>query len=106
MLFIFILMSDHVEAAKYRVMGSDYVGVFATATDDFVFTGANLTGNIKAMLAKTLDARHIDMTVSASDLVGIFSRANSNGMLLSNLAMDYELHKLRAELKDMNIEIF
>ena len=40
------------EAAKYKIMGSDYIGVFATATDDFVFVGTGLTKNSKDMIAK------------------------------------------------------
>ncbi len=93
------------EAAKYRIMGSDYVGVFATATDDFVFAGAGLTKNGKDMLAATLGVRCVDVTVSGSDLIGIFSRANSNGIVLSNLVLDEEVEGLKGMDLDVNISV-
>jgi translation initiation factor 6 len=89
------------EAAKYRIMGSDYVGVFASATDDFVFAGAGLTKNSKDMLASVLDVKCIEFNVSGSDLVGLFSRANSNGIVLSNITLDEEI----AGLKKMDLGI-
>ncbi len=89
------------EAAKYKIFGSDYVGVFATATDDFLFAGAGLTGNVKSMVANTLGVRCIDLKISGTDLVGLFVRANSNGLLVSVMAEDYEVDAL----KKMGLEI-
>lgn len=91
------------EAAKYNIMGSDYVGVFATATDEFLFAGAGLTSNGKEMIAKVLDVKCIDLKVSGSDLVGLFARANSNGIVLSNLIIDTEAEDLKREGLDINI---
>jgi translation initiation factor 6 len=93
------------EAAKYRVFGSDHIGVFATATDDLLFSGAGLTKNSKDMLAKVLGVRCIEMTVWGSDLVGLFSRANSNGMVLSNLMLEHEIESLKKMDLDINISV-
>ncbi len=93
------------EAAKYKIMGSDYVAVFATATDDFVFVGANLTKNSKDMLSKVLEVKPIEFTISGSDLLGIFSRANSNGIVLSNLTLDQEVEMLKGLGLGINIEV-
>ncbi|MDE1870765.1 MAG: translation initiation factor IF-6 [Candidatus Micrarchaeota archaeon] len=91
------------EAAKYNIMGSDYIGVFATATDDFLFAGAGLTGNSKEMMAKVLGVRCIDLKVSGSDLIGLFARANSNGIIISNLAIDNEVSGLKNAGLDINV---
>lgn len=93
------------EAAKYSIMGSDYVGVFATATDDFVFVGAGLTKNSKDVVCKILQARCIDATISGSDLVGLFARANSNGILLSNLALSHEVEAIKRLDLGINVDV-
>ncbi len=93
------------EAAKYGIMGSDYVAVFATATDDFVFAGSNLTSNSKEMLAKVLGVKCVETSISGSDLVGLFARANSNGILLSNLSLDHEIENLRKMNLGINISV-
>jgi len=92
------------EAAKYKIMGSDYVGVFATASDKYVFAGAGLTKNSKDMAASILGVKCIEFSISGSDLIGLFSRANSKGMLLSNITLDHELDILKKLKLDMNID--
>ena len=89
------------EAVKYRIAGSDYVGVFATATDDFLFFGGGITQNGKKFLSEALGVKGIDLFVSNSSLVGLFARANSNGIVLSNLILDEEVKAL----KEMNLGI-
>jgi len=93
------------EAAKYKIMGSDYVGVFATATDEFVFVGTGLTKNSKDMLTSVLGVRCIEFNVSGSDLIGLFSRANSNGIVLSNITLENELESLKKMDLGINVGI-
>ncbi len=83
------------EAAKYRVLGSDYIGVFCTTSDDMVLVGTRLTSNVKDKMSSLLEARVVDMSISGSDLIGVFSRANSNGVIVSNLILDNELDALK-----------
>lgn len=93
------------EAAKYRILGSDYIGVFATATEDFVFVGSNLSPGNKKMLSDSLKTRHVDLQISGSNLTGLFSKANSRGILLSNIVLDYELDELKKQKLDLKIGI-
>jgi translation initiation factor 6 len=93
------------EAAKYKIMGSDYVGVFATASDNFVFAGSGLTKNSKDMLAQVLQVKCVEFTVSGSDLVGLFTRANSKGIVLSNLTLDHEIDTLKKLELGINIGV-
>ncbi|MGI0100204.1 MAG: translation initiation factor IF-6 [Candidatus Micrarchaeaceae archaeon] len=92
------------EAAKYRILGSDYIGVFATATDDLLLAGTNVTKNGKDMISKVLGVECIDLTVSGSDLIGLYCRANSNGIIVSNLAIDYEVEGLK-KIVDINVSV-
>lgn len=93
------------EAAKYRVLGSDYIGVFATANDEFVFVGENLPENSKKIFAESLKAKQVDLQISGSNLTGLFSRANSNGILISNIIENYELENLKRQKLNINIGV-
>lgn len=83
------------EAAKCRIMGSDYVGVFATATDKYLFACPAINQHNRQMVSEKLGAKCIELRLSGSDLVGLFSKANSNGIILSNLTLDQEVEALK-----------
>lgn len=93
------------QVVKCKIKGSDYVGVFATATDRYVFAGQGLSQRNGRMLAETLKAEVVEFSISGSDLVGLFSRANSNGIVLSNLITDEELERVKRMHLDLNIEV-
>jgi translation initiation factor 6 len=92
-------------AAKYVIRGSDCVGAFATATDNYVFAGSDLTKGNKDTLSEVLKARCIELSIADSNLIGIFARANSNGMLISNLATDREFAYIKKLDLDMEIRV-
>ena len=92
-------------SVKYNIKGSGYVGVFATATESLVFAGTGLTENNKNIMSEILGVRVVEMSVSGSDLVGLFTRANSNGMVVSSLMMDDEVEALRRAEPGINIGV-
>ncbi len=87
----------------YRVKNSEYVGVFATASDRYVFLGSGLEEKDKRLISETLGVEPVSLSISSSDLIGLFARANSNGILLSNLVEDRELEKLKGLSLGINI---
>ena len=93
------------ESAKYNIKGSGYIGVFATATDSFVFACGVLTENNRKFLSEILGVRCIEMSVSGSDLAGLFARANSNGIVVSSLMMDEEVEALKSMQLGINIGV-
>jgi translation initiation factor 6 len=93
------------DAAKLRLKGSDYTGVFATATDDLIFAPRNLTVKEHDVLFNTLKADIIELSLGESNLIGLFAKANSNGIVLSNLTTDEELRLLKAEARELNVGI-
>ncbi|MDE1869274.1 MAG: translation initiation factor IF-6 [Candidatus Micrarchaeota archaeon] len=93
------------DAAKFRIGGSDFVGVFATSSDRFVFAGRGLTSGSKKLLSDTLKVKLHEVSISGSDLVGLFSRTNSNGIILSNLVLEHELHAIKALNLDMKMGV-
>ena len=47
----------------------------------------------------------IETTIAESGLVGLFSRANSNGIILSNLATSAEVERLKKAATGINVEV-
>ncbi|MCL5423904.1 MAG: hypothetical protein M1385_02360 [Candidatus Marsarchaeota archaeon] len=92
-------------AARYIIDGSDFIGAFACPTDRNVFVGKNITNGNKKVISETLNASTIDITIGGSNLVGIFMRANSKGMLLSNLTTENEIHILKEAKLNMKMSI-
>ena len=92
-------------AAKYAINGSDCVGAFALATDKYVFVGRSATEGSKKFLSTMLGVEAIDMSIGGMDFIGVLARANSNGMLVSNLATDREMDAIRGMKLGINIEV-
>ncbi len=93
------------DAAKCRIRGSDYAGVFCTASDKLVFVPHNLTKKEHDILHSTLHVDLIEVSLAESTLIGLFSRANSNGIIVSNLATDEEVRALKAKVPGTNVEV-
>jgi translation initiation factor 6 len=91
-------------AIKYNLRGTDYIGVFAIATDRYLFAGTNLTTASREIVSKAVGVECIAISISASDMVGIFARANSNGIIVSNITEDRELDALRELCPDITVE--
>ncbi len=92
-------------AARYIIDGSEFIGAFASPTDHHVFVGRNITNGNKKMITDTLNVKTVDMTIGGSNLVGIFMRANSKGVLLSNLTTDNELDMLKRASLNIKISV-
>ncbi len=93
------------EAAKCAINGSDYIGVFATASDKYVFLGHSVRDRAKHILEATLKVTPITLSVSSTDMIGLFMKANSNGIIVSNLMEDHELAALKHHNTGLNIAV-
>ncbi len=92
-------------AAKYAINGSDCVGAFALATDNYVFAGSGITEGSKKFLASMLRVEVRSISIGGMDFVGVLARANSNGMLISNLATEREIEAIKGMRLGMNVEV-
>jgi len=93
------------DAAVLRLKGSDYTGVFCTASDGIVFAPHNLTKKEHDILFSTLKADIVEVGLGESNLIGLFSKANSNGIILSNLTLQEEFNAIKAEARELNVGI-
>ncbi len=90
-------------AAKAMIKGSDYIGVFATASDKHVFFGNGIERRARETIIATLKVIPVELSIFATDMVGLFIRANSTGIMVSNLMDEHELKRLRDYKLDLNI---
>ncbi len=91
--------------AKLTVEGSDYIGALASVTEDYVFVGTGMPSKMKVLMAENLKAEPVTMSVSGTNLVGLFVKANSNGLLISNMVEEYELGHLKDQHPDIDIAV-
>ncbi|MEM0149802.1 MAG: translation initiation factor IF-6 [Candidatus Micrarchaeaceae archaeon] len=92
------------EAAIYRLNGSEYIGAFATATDKFAFVGGNIEKKGFKVIEEVLHVKPVPVMISDSNMIGLLARANSNGILLSNLAFNFEIENLKKAV-DINVGV-
>ncbi len=82
-------------AIRYTLFGSEYIGAYASATEKYVFTGRSMPENARKRISSALNAEQVTLSIGSSDIIGIFMRANSNGILLSNLASKDEVEAIK-----------
>ncbi|MEM0143261.1 MAG: hypothetical protein QXL94_04845, partial [Candidatus Parvarchaeum sp.] len=92
-------------AIRHQILGSEYIGVFATVTEKYMFIGSSISQNTKILLSSTLSTAVISTAIGGSDMVGLFMRGNSNGIVLSNLATEREVKALKEILPNVSIGI-
>ena len=86
---------------KHNIKGNDSVGAFASITDNLLFLSPGINSESGKRLSEELAAQAVPLQICESDMLGIWCRANSNGMLISDMASEEE----RAALKGLGLEI-
>ncbi len=75
---------------RTTVLGSSYVGVFAEATDDFLFVRHDIDDDLVDAMRSELEVEVIGTTVGGSTAVGALLAGNSNGVIASSRLTDEE----------------
>jgi translation initiation factor 6 len=91
--------------SKINLGGGGYVGAFATATEKYLFVSKNAEHGDSLRAAKALGVDAVPLSISSSELVGILCRANSNGILVSNLIEERELEHLKSLGLGINVGV-
>jgi len=84
------------------IRGSSYPGAYVSATERRSFTSSEIPENTRDMIANALNVEPITVHSSPS-IIGIYCRANSNGIVLSNQMPEKAVAALKGELKDINV---
>jgi translation initiation factor 6 len=93
------------EVAKHRVLGSDFVGAFCITTDRYSLIPHGTGSSLANIIRGTLRTDPITVMLANSDMLGVFGRGNSNGIVLSNLVHQSEVDSLRSMLPDIRVGI-
>ncbi len=81
--------------AKAAIEGNSFLGIFAKTNDSITLLPKNSSEKLKKACSEVLKTQVVTATISNSNLIGIFSAMNSNGMVLPAAVYDYELDELR-----------
>ncbi|WP_435177244.1 translation initiation factor IF-6 [Halorussus sp. AFM4] len=79
---------------RVAFVGSSYVGVFATATDDYLLVRSDLADDTVADVAEELGVEAVETTVGGSSTVGALAVGNENGLLVSSRVTDRERDRI------------
>ncbi len=91
------------EVAKHKIFGSDYVGAFCISSDNYTIIPHRMKRTLITLIEETLKTECATTSLSDDHLLGIFGRANSNGIVLSNMVYDEELLKLKKSLSSIRV---
>ncbi len=80
------------------------VGLYGFATDNYCLLGLKPKKKVLEKMRTTMKTEIKILTIGGSELVGLFSVGNKNGMILTKIVENYEVKKLKKEF-DLNLEI-
>jgi len=79
--------------------GYPYVGIYATNTEQYVVLPPDLPGPAVEAASETLGVTAIRTLINESTLIGSMMTGNSNGFVVSDLALDKEVRVLQQHAK-------
>lgn len=86
-----------------RYDGNPNIGIFAVASESFVFTAYDAVDGFVDSIAQTLDVDVIKTTVANSIVVGSLIAMNSNGAIVSDLITDTEIATIKEEINTITV---
>ena len=92
--------------AKININGNTFVGAFVVITESFALLASNVTPHEEDAIRENLDVNGVKTSIDGSNLIGIYSVANSHGILVPNITKDLELKKLKENLPNINVMRF
>ncbi|MEF8806836.1 translation initiation factor IF-6, partial [Natronomonas sp.] len=87
---------------RAALSGSDYVGVFARATDDVLLVRPDIDESLLSDFEDELEVPSVETTIAGSGTVGALVAGNENGLLVSERVTDRERDRI-AEVTDLPV---
>ena len=84
---------------KRNINGNSYVGAFSSSSEDITLMSRGVSTKDESIIRETLGTDTFRISVSGSNLVGIYAVLNSNGILFPEMIYTEELKELN-HLKD------
>jgi translation initiation factor 6 len=90
---------------KHNIKGNDSVGAFASLTDTLLFLSPTMNSEAGKRLSEELAVKAVPISICESDLLGIWCRANSKGMLIPDMVSDEEKALISSIGVDLRVEV-
>ncbi len=91
---------------KLAINGNSFIGAFCIATEKYALAADVVSSKAKTSLEKELKVKLSNTNICSSYLTGMYIAANSNGMLVPELAYRDEIEAIRAALgSEVQIEV-
>jgi len=90
--------------SRIEFNGDPNIGLYGFANDNYCILGIKPKEKILKEIRKTIKTNIKITTITGTELIGLFSAGNSNGIILTKIIENYELKKLK-KLFDLNLEI-
>ncbi len=90
---------------QLSIHGDDFIGAYCIASDTFSILGGELRKKDHDIFLSTLGVVPRHFTLGGSNLIGLFGKANSSGLLLSNGSYTSEVKRIKEAHKDVNVQV-
>lgn len=84
--------------------GYPYVGIYATNTEDFVILPPDLPEGLVSEVTEVLGVEPITTLINDSTLIGSMCTGNSNGFIVSDLALDREIQAIEKHVPAVRLK--
>lgn len=92
-------------ADKAVIEGNQFIGLFARSSDRLTIVPRSASQKFVEKCRSVLKTEVMSVSVSASNLVGIFSAMNSNGIVLSSIAYRDEAREIKEWGLGLNVAV-
>lgn len=95
------------QVIQTNFFGDHNLGLYARTSDKICLLGNFVSKKNEEKVSEILEVKIIKATISGTDFLGMFSAMNSSGIVLPNIIKRFELEKMKALLKslDMNYSV-
>ncbi|ADP76969.1 translation initiation factor eIF-6 [Methanothermus fervidus DSM 2088] len=76
---------------RIEISEGSFIGAYVSVTEDIALVSTHLPKSVKRDIKEVLDVEVFEITIAGSELVGVLSVGNSNGILVPNNIMDQEM---------------
>lgn len=94
-----------VRALQADFFGDHNIGLFSRANERLLFAGRQLQDRPVRQAAEVLKVEPVRIGIANSELIGIFSAMNSNGLLLPKIASEEEYEAAKKAVKEEGMNV-
>ena len=80
---------------KRNINGNSYVGAFSASSEELTLISRGVSTKDESIICETLGTSTFRLAINSSNLIGIYTVLNSNGILLPEMIYDEELDELK-----------